>query len=277
MAERQLRSQSVDKAVEIIRLSGLIPARVGPYIVGVADRSAYESPRALAAYMRENAGTPNLMLFTTGRDGVFNPVQAREEILGRADRIESERKRIQPLGSPRTATPRRTGERHMLRALSFEFRLDDSRLSAVSDEVNRNLEAILSRDASPEVQRLLGFEGLLERYGFRKAGHLSISIDLEAVRAAGHQVDERAIERDLRSNPTAVLSHFAGIAPQAVRITQSEGTAWSERLPGEELTLAEFTEFVVLLDTARKFAEERLGNEAGSLAPGVLTGRAERF
>ncbi len=278
MAETASRFQPMESVVESIRSRGHAAASVGPYVVGVADQAALESPARLAAYIRENAGTANVVLFTRGRDGSYNEVASHDEITSRAGRIESEQMRIRPIEGRHEASEQPAPQRRaQIRSLVFDFRLDDESLNTVSSAVNRNLDMVLDHNAPADVQRLLGFEGLLERYGFRKAGHISVRIDLDAVRAAGIEVDEAAVERDLRTNPAAVLSHFAGLGVSgAVQITQSEGTAWSERQAGAPLTVQEFTEFVGMVDAARRFAEQRLNAGEGSLAPGRLTGYAER-
>jgi hypothetical protein len=298
MPEAQVsRFQSLDSVVASMRSQDLIPVRVGVYVIGVADRSALESPSKLAEYLRNNAGTSNVLFFTTGRDGSYNQVAATDEVLSRASRIESEQMRIRPFlsatvprreeaaaaqqqthaAAPQPApaqaeSPQEEGQH--ARALTFEFRLDAQNLSLLSNAVNNNLDAILSPDSPPQVQRLLGFESFLDRYGIRGGGYISIRIDLEALRADGHVIDEAAVERDLRANPAAVLTHFLSLGVEgAVQIVQTEPAAGGMRPAGTQLSTAEFSDFVNLVSAARSFAETRLAS--GPIIPARISGHAE--
>ncbi len=151
-------------------------------------------------------------------------------------------------------TPQETEDEstHHARALVFDYYVN---AESFSGAVNNNLDKILTGD--PEIQRLANLDSFLDRYGIRGGGHLSIRVDLDAIRAAGITVDEDTLEQGLRTNPAGVLGVFLsrGLGDY-IQISQTGGAAGGQRPPGTSLDVAEFLSFNSLLNTAGQFAAD---------------------
>ncbi|MEW6035842.1 MAG: hypothetical protein AB1529_04475 [Candidatus Micrarchaeota archaeon] len=126
-----------------------------------------------------------------------------------------------PPAQEQQQAPQETEEEsgHHARALVFEYRVN---ADSFTGAVNNNLDKILA--GGSDIQRLANLDSHLDRYGIRGGGHLSIRIDLDAVRAAGITVDEELLEQGLRTNPAGVLGTFLNRdLGGAIQITQTGG------------------------------------------------------
>jgi len=174
---------------------------------------------------------------------------------------------------PQTQQPAEEGMR--ARMLVFEYRVNAGNMEQATHAVNNNLEAIInSTDA--RVQALLGFDSMMDRFGIRAGGGISISINLDLLRERGFQIDEERVGQDLQQNPVAVLSHFLGLGiPEAVEIRQTGAAAGGMRPAGTQMDMGEFTQFVGMLDTAKSFAQEHRGKDEARVASlGNISGHA---
>jgi hypothetical protein len=211
------------------------------------------------------------------------PRTFREEAEGEAPKEEKEKPRsfqqeasaAEAHAEEQQAAPREQAEEGMHAGmLAFGYRVNAGGMEQATHAVNNNLDAIMN-STDPKVQALIGFDGMMDRFGVRAGGGISISINLDMLREKGFEINEEQVGRDLQQNPVAVLSHFLSLGiPEAVEIRQTGAAAGGMRPAGTQMEISEFTQFVSMLDTARKFAQEHQEDNTRVAAMGNISGHA---
>lgn len=165
------------------------------------------------------------------------------------------------------------------RALVFRFGLGRD-FNAIANAINNNIDFVMNYEdraakGNPRVyEGLMALDQYLDRYGLRGGGHIEIRIDLEKIRAAGYAIDEERVGEALRTNPEAVLRHFAGLGVEgAVEIVQTGGAAGGLRPPGTRMEASELLQLMGMMRLAEeacaKIAQQGNERQPRMLAYGI--------